>query len=46
VTVLDEIPCESFGNGSVEDLTRRVHALFARHLDEGARDGPALARIP
>jgi 1-acyl-sn-glycerol-3-phosphate acyltransferase len=34
VTVLDEIPCESFGNGSVEDLTRRVHALFARHLGE------------
>ena len=34
ITVLDELPYESFGDASVEALTQRVRALIARHLGE------------
>ncbi len=34
ITVLDRIPYESFAELSVEELTARVRALIASHLDE------------
>ena len=34
ITVLDEIPYESFAHEPVEDLTRRVRERIAQHLEK------------
>jgi 1-acyl-sn-glycerol-3-phosphate acyltransferase len=39
IRVLDEVPVESFADASAEELTERVRAVIAAHLD--AKEAPA-----